>query len=275
MCAKVEKMNHGEKVIVARHSAFQSIRLTEDASGLRTLRFGEGASQSTVKADDPRHLEMRYTRLLPAGLAFSTDPRRVLMVGLGGGALPRFLHSHFPELTIDVVELDGDVVEVAREHCGFVEDATLRVSVEDGRDFIERSEAGGYDVIILDSYGADSIPAHLTTLEFLGAVRKALAADGIVIANVWGKSVNPLYAHMLRTYQAAFEAVYILDVPARGTKLFVALPGEREAMTRDAFIARAREISRARGFAYALEETVAGFRNATQETIQGGEVLRD
>lgn len=267
-------MINGEKLLVARHSAFRPIRLTENEEGLRILRFGvEGASQSIVKLGDPRHLELPYTRLLPACLAFMPDPERVLIVGLGGGTLPRFLHAHFPEMQIDVVEIDADVVSVAREHCGFAEDARLRVIVDDGRDFIENC-GGGYDAIILDSFDTDAIPAHLATLEFLGAVRKALSPAGIVAANVWGRTFNPLYAHMLLTYRAAFADVHILDVPSPGTKLFVALLSPR-VMTREELIERARRISRERGFSYDLGAEVAGFRNTKLENIRGGDVLRD
>ena len=267
-------MINGEKLLVARHSAFRPIRLTENEEGLRILRFGaEGASQSIVKVDDPRHLELPYTRLLPACLAFQPNPARILIVGLGGGTLPRFLHAHFPEMQIDVVEIDADVVSVACEHCGFVEDERLRVIVEDGRDFIERC-GGGYDLIILDSFDGDSIPPHLATLEFLGAVRKALSPEGIVVANVWGRTFNPIYAEMLLTYRAAFTDVYVLDVPSPGTKLFVGLPNRR-TMTRGELIEKVRAISRERGFDYDLGAVVAGFRNAELENVRCGEVLRD
>jgi spermidine synthase len=268
-------MVNSEKVLVTRHSAFQAIRLTENADGMRTLRFGaDGPSQSIVKVGDPRHLELPYARLLPACLAFAPDPRRVLIVGLGGGSLPRFLHSHFPEMMIDVVELDPEVVALAREYCGFEEDARLRVHVDDGRDFIESSGGNGYDVIVLDSFDTDAIPRHLTTLEFGGAVRSALGPEGIAIANIWGRATNPQYASMLVTYRAAFENVYILDVPMPGTKLFAALQRPQE-MTREALIRTAREISRVHGFGYDLGSEIAGFRNSALETVRGGSVLRD
>jgi spermidine synthase len=267
-------MSNGEKILVARHSAFNEILLTEDESGLRTLRFGaEGASQSVVKAGDPRHLALPYARVLPAGLAFHRNPRRMLIVGLGGGTLPRFFHSHFPEMMIDVVEIDQGVVDVAKAYCGFAEDARMRVYVADGRDFIEANRAG-YDVIILDSFDTDAIPRHLATLDFLRRVQSALAPAGIVLANVWGRAINPLYADMLLTYRAAFADVYILDVPAPGTKIFAALP-RRHAMTRDGLVQHAREISRHRGFDYELGDVIAGFRNSDLETVRGGSVLRD
>ena len=267
-------MSNGEKILVARHSAFNEILLTEDESGRRTLSFGsDGAFQSVVKVGDPRHLALPYARVLPACLAFQLNPLRMLIVGLGGGTLPRFFHSHFPEMMIDVVEIDQGVVDVATEYCGFAEDARMRVYVADGRDFIEGSE-GGYDVIILDSFDTDAIPRHLATLGFLRAVRTALAPVGIVVANVWGQAINPHYADMLLTYRAAFADVYILDVPVPGTKIFSALP-RRHAMTRAELVQHAREISRHRGFDYELGDVIAGFRNSDLETVRGGSVLRD
>ena len=267
-------MPNREKLLAARHSAFQAIQVTEDAAGLRTLRFGEdGVSLTVVSVDDPGRLVMAYTRLLPACLAFVPRLTRLLVVGLGGGALPRFFRHHFAEAKIDVVEIDAEVVALAREFCGFAEDEHLQAFVEDGRDFIEASD-GGYDVIILDSFDAESIPRHLSTLEFAQAVRRALSVDGIAVANVWGRSSNPLYESMLLTYRAAFEDVYVLDVPTAGSKLFVALP-RQERMTRERLLERARQISLERRLGYDLCSTIAGVRNAAEETVRSGCILRD
>jgi spermidine synthase len=260
--------------VVRRQSAFQAILLTEDEPGLRSLRFGAGEGrQSVVKIGDPRHLELPYARVLPASLAFAQNPESLLVLGLGGGTLPAFFHSHFPKIRIDVVELDPGVVGVAKEFCGFIEDARMRVHVGDARDFVEAS-CGGYDMIILDCFDSNFIPAHLTTLEFLRNVRQALAPKGIAVANVWGRGSNRLYAHMLLTYRAAFKDLYILDVPEPGTKIFVALT-RRKQMTRDKLLALARKIARRRDFTYDLSDEIAGFRNAESESIQGGAVLTD
>lgn len=259
---------------MSRHSAFQPILLTENESGLRTLRFGaDGVSQSVVNLTDPRHLALAYARVLPASLTFAQSARRTLIIGLGGGSLPRFFHSQFPEMAIDVVEIDPDVVDVAKLHCGFVEDSRMRVHVEDGRDFIETSR-GGYDILVLDCFDAESIPGHLATLEFLTFVRNALNPHGIVIANIWGRSANPLYARMLTTYRAAFDDVYIFDVPQAGSKLFVALPF-KHTLTRDEVVERAREIGSQHHFSYDLGNEIAGFRHSDAETIRAGTVLRD
>lgn len=265
---------HGERVLVSRHSAYNAIVLTEDGAGFRTLRFGDtGACQSVVKVGTPGHLELEYARLFPACLAFAEKALHVLLVGLGGGSLPTFLHDRFPEMVIDVVEIDEDVVDVAKTYCGFQEDGRMRVYVEDGRDFIERSRHH-YDAIFLDSFGTETIPEHLVTLEFLQAVRAALTREGVAAANVWGPGINRQYHAMLRTYREAFEDVYILDVPAPGTKIFAALP-VRQEMTRDVLLERARGIAERQRFDYDLRGCITGFRHSDAERTRGGAVLRD
>ena len=94
--------------------------MTQDAAGLRTLRFEkDGARQTVVRPGEPGRLEMPYQRVALAGLALCPEPRRILVVGLGGGALPSFLRVHYPDAAIDAVEIDPQVVEVAKDFFGF------------------------------------------------------------------------------------------------------------------------------------------------------------
>jgi len=263
-----------ERVLVARHTGFNQVVVTENRFGVRTLRFGhEGVCQSMVKVGDPEHLELPYTMVLPLCLGFVETPRRALIVGLGGGAVPMFLHRHLPDLAVEVVELDPGVLEVACEFFGFAEDSRMRVWIEDGRDFIEGC-AGGYDLVILDGFDSESIPGHLRTLEFLEAVKRVLVPGGIAVANVWGRSFNTLYADMLRTYSAAFGTVYVLDVEGPGTKIFIGCPQHR-SVSRAQLVVRAAEISERYGFQHALADALAGFRPAGEERVGQGCVLRD
>lgn len=267
-------MTSGERILITRHSAYNLIVLTEDEVGLRTLRFGHDETcQSVVRPGDPEYLELPYANVLPACLAFMGAPRRILVVGLGGGTIPSFFHHQLPDAAIDVVEIDHVVVEIAKDYCGFREDERMQVHVEDGRDFIEKCR-NTYDMIVLDGFDAHSIPHHLSTAEFLQAVREALTPEGAVVANVWGRRVNDRYDAMLRTYRQVFEDTYIFDVPEAGTKIFVALP-RKQAMTREEVVRRSREIATNRGFSYDLASAIAGFKNSDDECLQGGAVLRD
>ncbi len=262
-----------QDVLYQKKSPYNTIVVTEDDQGLRTLQFEpDGVRQSVVKVGDPDHIELPYARAMPIGLALVEQPKRVLIIGLGGGTIPNFLHKHYPRATIDVVDIDPDVVAVAKRFFGFKEDATLHAHVADGRKFIEDCR-DPYDLIFLDAYGSQSIPYHLATREFLEAVRRALKPEGVVVANVWSSYSNPLYGAMLRTYQEVFPEVSLLDVSGAGNKIFIAMPRERP-IRRDDLIRRASSISRQKGFRFDLGKVASyGFRTPDIDAV--GRVLTD
>lgn len=259
-----------EKVLLARHSAFTPIRVTEDRDGLRTLRFGDGGTrQSVVKVNDPTYLGLAYSKVMPLSLAFIDGPKRILVVGLGGGSLPVFFHTILPGARIDIAELDAEVVRTASEFCGFFEDLRMQVSVEDGRDFIEGCTAC-YDLIVLDAFDADSVPSHLLTVEFLQAVKSAMNPHGAVVANVWGPALNRLYARVLATYRHVFDPVFILDVPNPGTKVFIGMSqacpwSEAELLQRMASVP----------VVGVSEVGTLRFRHSELEYVPGAELIRD
>jgi len=263
-----------EKVIFEKPSPYNLIVVTEDEQGLRTLRFERhGVRQSVVKVGDPDHLELPYARAMFVGLAFCDTPGRVLIVGLGGGTLPGFLHKHYPETLIDVVDIDPGVVEAAKLFFGFREDRTLRAHVADGRRFIEQSRTP-YDIIFLDAFGAENIPYHLATQEFLRSVRRALSPRGIVVANVWSRGSNMLYDSMVRTYQEVFEELYVFQVKDAGNEILVALP-RRYDISREALAERARAISTRKQFPFDLGEVASyGYSHLMEKNLRG-DVLRD
>lgn len=69
-------------------------------------------------------------------------PLALLVVGLGGGSLPLFVHDHFPKSCIDAVEIDPSMLEVATRWFGFSQSDRMKVHIADGLDYIT-SLAGG------------------------------------------------------------------------------------------------------------------------------------
>jgi spermidine synthase len=263
-----------QKVLYQKQSLYNTILVTEDEQGLRTLWFEkDGARQSVVKVGDPDHIELPYAQAMPVGLALVEEPKRVLIVGLGGGTIPSFLHKHYPKTLIDVVDIDPDVVDAAKRFFGFREDATLRAHVADGRRFIEQSP-NRYDIIFLDAFGAENIPYHLATREFLQAVRRALTPGGIVVGNVWSRYSNPLYDSMVRTYQDVFDELCILDVRDSGNRIFIAVP-RKGRIERDDLARRATNVSKQRHFPFDMGALVRhGLRHPAAGASRG-RVLTD
>ena len=263
----------GEKTLYKKQSAYSTITVTENDRGLRTLLFDDGGRQSVVKVGDPDHIDLAYARVMPVGLALVDNPRRVLIVGLGGGTIPMLLHKHYPKTTIDVVDIDPDVIDVAKRFFGFEEDATLRAYADDGRRFIEKCR-DPYDVIFLDAFGAGSIPYHLATREFLLAVGKAVTPRGVVLGNIWSRGSNPLHDSMIRTYQDVFEELFIVDVQSAGNEILVGLP-RRQQVERDVLARRASNVSNEHKLRFDLGKAVEyGFRRPSEEESRAA-VLTD
>lgn len=198
--AEVGNLVHQER------SLYRNIYVAEQ-DGERCMYFrlrGSPGKQSCIDLDDPRRLVSEYSRLMMAGLYVHPQPRRILMIGLGGGVVPSVLQELLPEAEIDVVEIDPAVIRVAGSHFDFRAGPRTRVHAEDGRVFVKRrvSEGAKYDLVMLDAYDGEYIPEHLLTLEFLKEVGQLLTPDGAVVANTWSSS--RLYDYESATYEAAF-----------------------------------------------------------------------
>jgi spermidine synthase len=148
--------------------------------------------------------------LMLGALFVNPSPRSVLIVGLGGGTLPRTLRQLLPATRIDVVEIDPAVVRVASRYFGFTPGDKTHVIESDGRVYVKRALRGTqrYDLIMLDAFDHEYIPEHLLTQEFLQEVKSLLAPGGVLAANTFSSS--GLYEHESVTYERVFEKFFNL-----------------------------------------------------------------
>jgi spermidine synthase len=218
-----------------------AVRVVEQPDGLRVLYLGGGrARQTAIYPNRPTHLELAYSRVAMVGLALVPPDARILMVGLGGGAMPTYIHTVRPEARIDVVELDPLVVQVAQRYFGFTPDSAMRIHTGDGRAFIENAPTRRWDLILLDAFSDTEIPRALTTRQFLEAVRHALSVDGVVVSNV--PSNGSLYTSMVATYEAVFPQVHLVRVPWRAQRILLAAPASR-ALDRASLISASEHLA--------------------------------
>ena len=264
----------GETVLYEKASPYNNIIVSEDSDGARILRFERGGARQTIaRPGHPEFLGFAYTKVAFAGLALTEEPKRMMIVGVGGGTMPMFLRKYYPDVVIDAVDIDPDVVHVAKEYFGLREDARLKAHVGDGRAFVENTREP-YDIIFLDAFGSRNVPPHLTTVEFMRAVRKAVKPTGVVVWNIWGREANPLYDPMVRTYQDVFDEVYLLDVSGTTNKILFGLP-RRQALERAGLMQLARRVGTARGFQFDLADIgEQQFHNLSRQP-RSGRVLRD
>lgn len=170
------------------------VHATRDADGLieviddadtRSLYFGTRARQSSMRLADPLALPLAYTRNMLAALLFKPQPRRILLIGLGGGSLARFLHGHLPESRIDCVESRPAVVDLARRFFQLPSHDRLGIHIGDGAGFLDACPAMHFDLILVDAFDGDGINPGVCSLAFFAASRRALAPGGVVSTNLW------------------------------------------------------------------------------------------
>lgn len=136
--------------------------------------------------------------------------RKVGIIGLGAGTIPREFSAVYGPIPIDGVEIDGTIVDLARQYF-HMNEPNLHVVVQDGRYFLQTSSQH-YDVIGIDAYQQPYVPFQLTTLEFFREVRSHLNPQGVAVINAGRTCCDfRLVEALAQTMRAAFSNVYIID----------------------------------------------------------------
>lgn len=265
-----------EKLIFEKNSLYQYIQVVEDtAKKERYVRNQKGVfTQGGIYVNAPEKLRFEFTQLLFVSLAFlERDPNDVLFVGLGAGAMPKYFTGRYPDAVIDIAEIDPDMVAVAQKYFYFKENERMKVHVEDGRLFVKRTKKV-YDWIILDAYQNESIPFHLTTLEFLNEVKSRLKENGVVAANITSPYRNKFFDSMVMTYKKAFPHYAIFKGKKSKNFIFVASTGSK-IRDRAGVKARARIIQSVRNFDIDLEDFASRYEPSKEYEWGGAKILTD
>jgi spermidine synthase len=194
------------------HSArtrFHQVRVVEEGD-LRVLYF-QSNPQTQMASADPDRGGLEYTTYVHLIRALAEQLRHVLVLGLGGGSLPKEFLADYPEVRVDAVEIDPEVVQIARKYFELPTTSRFRVVVADAREFLSRTRRK-YDFIMVDAYLSDDrgrllIPPHLATEEFFRAAAQRLTPTGWLGYNLTATLSGPeseITGALLRTMAEAF-----------------------------------------------------------------------
>lgn len=190
--------------------------------GVRHLHVGGEAIQSAMRLEDPWALELDYTRCMMAFLLFHAEPRRALMIGLGGGSLAKFFHRRLAGLRTHVLEYDERVIATARAlfHVP-ADDARLRVEHGDG---VAALAPECCDLLVVDGYEDESTPAALVSQAFFDAAWCALEEPGALVMNFMDDD-RELDRHLQRLERAFGGAVLAFKALRDPNIVVIALKG--------------------------------------------------
>lgn len=206
---------------------------------VRYLHFGTHLNQTSVNLRDPYSLDVGRSVFM-AFLLFDEAPDHVVMVGLGGGAVPRFVYRHLPHVKMTTIELLPEVVGVARAYFFIPEDSDrFTVLVQDGESYIETSRNSA-DVLIIDAYDGEDEVRTTTTRDFYHACARTLRNSGAFVQNLLNRE-DTLRSHIV-DLRSVFPLVMCVQV-SRYNVIVFALKEGLERANRAVLHDRARKLS--------------------------------
>ena len=237
-------------------SPYSHIQVVDDGPRRALIFIGSSrleAVETLIDLREPHRLQHPYARTMMAGLIYSPDASASLLVGLGGGALVRFLNHHYSQMSLDVVEIDPVVVSVSQEFFGIEAGPRTRIFTEDGLLYLQRTRER-YDLIFMNAHlhpgrGTDSagMPLHLQEIEFLRSLHARLRPGGVVMFNMIGSEDTAAY---IRNIRAAFPAVDVFRPAGSGNVIVMGAVTRPDAA---ALRERARALDRRGGFGFSFE----------------------
>ena len=254
-------------LLETRESLYNNIFIFGDGDSV-TMTFGHNKryyTESSMKLSDPGALTVDYTRLMTIGVAYAPKVERLLEIGLGGGRTVSYLSAALPDTAILAVEIDKDVVDLAKKYFKFTETARLRTVVADGRAFLIRDRET-WDVILIDAYRGPFVPFHLLTKEFYTLVKSRLSPGGVVVQNIEPSTM--LFDSASATLKSVFPSVDLYD----GGGNVVAVGYDGPSLRQSDLIARATKAQEQYKLRYDLRTMVAGRRVLSRPT---GKLMSD
>jgi spermidine synthase len=200
-----------------------------DQGALRFLHFDLQHVQSLMRRDDPDELCLRYTRKMMTFLLFMPQPRRILIVGLGGGSLAKFCYRRLPSATITALEVDPWIIALRKEFGVPPNDKRFRVVQGDGGEYVARRGLR-QDVILLDAYDRQGVAPGLDTPSFYRKALHRLTPGGVLVVNIHGDPYERA-SHFANIRRVFGKRVIVL--PVRDNHNLIVLAFRNNAVVRN------------------------------------------
>ena len=187
-----------------------------------SLSLDSSLIQSCMSLSDPDELVLDYTRTMMGFLLLNPAPRTVLMIGLGGGSMLKYLYRHLPDASMTVVEINQEVIDMRHDFHIPHDDERLQILCADGATFVAKAPQR-YDVILVDGFTGEGMPDALCSRSFYQHCKDALHPDGLLIANVQADTQQTLAIR--RRLNKAFGTVSIsVESDEGGNDILFAAP---------------------------------------------------
>lgn len=186
----------------------------------RHLHFSLRLIQSVMRIGAPNDLDARYTQKMMSFLLFNPRPKRIVLIGLGGGSLVKFCYHRLPACEVTAVELNPDVIALREAFLIPADGPRLRILQGDGAAYLQ-NPAHGMDVLLVDAFDETGFAPNLANRAFFEAARARLAGNGQLVINLAGDKDS--YAGLVEAAMDVFDdQVILFSVPEDGNHILLA-----------------------------------------------------
>ena len=193
-----------------------------EKDGVRALHLGSSMIQSAMRLSTPNDLELAYTRCMMGFLLFHPNPAHILMIGLGGGSLVKFVYERMPQTKITVVEISPQVIATARSYFSLPSDSErLQVVTAEGGEYVASNPVTA-DILMVDGFDDGCQVGTLCSQDFYNRARESLNKNGVLVVNLLSRDRGR--EEYMRRIQHTFNGhVLILMTEVRGNQIVFAL----------------------------------------------------
>jgi spermidine synthase len=162
-----------------------------------------------------------YTRTMMDFLLFHEAPERIVMIGLGGGSMPKWCYQQLSATDITVIEISPMVISLREQFYIPADDERFRVLCGDGADYVATTESSP-EVLLVDGFDIHGQSPQLCSQEFYEDCYPALASDGVMVVNLCG----PGHRQLIDRIRRAFDDRVHIVIPEDGeNKVVFAVKG--------------------------------------------------
>lgn len=201
-------------LIYQKETPYAHLDVADSLDNQRTL-FLDGNLHSIMNKQNPSEL-LSYTRYFPIGFLFNPSAKHILFVGGGGFSGPKYFLATYPNVTVDVVEIDPVVIDVAHKYFNVTTSHRMNIYNDDARDFLSKTSSQKYDIIVLDAFSKNYVPFHLMTLQYYQLLyNKLTTPNGVIVSNQGGSldgDTSNLYRAAYKTMSQVFPSVYAFPI---------------------------------------------------------------
>ncbi len=194
----------------------------------KAMFFSQQDVQSRMHILEPDALQFEYTRIMMGFLLHNPQPLNILMIGLGGGSLPKFCYRYLPHTKITVVEINPHVIALRDAFAIPPDNHRFGVQLADAAEYVHTTNAR-FDIVLADGFDVAGLPAALCTPEYYDACHQLLNPGGLLAANLHG--FNMQFDVILSRIRSSFQgSLLTVKDPDATNRVAFAVKGDLHAL---------------------------------------------